>query len=102
MGSMCSYKSSGGVTSNHSQNANIIASTLAHEMGHNFGIDHDSGDCKCKNKSCIMSPQISGDPPLHWSSYSIDQLNYNFHRGWFNCLRCLHIKCNLYLTEILK
>jgi len=36
------------------------ASTLAHEMGHNLGFDHDEDitPCACDDPSCIMSAVI--------------------------------------------
>ena len=33
-----------------------MATTVAHEMGHNFGMEHDTKDCECKDDRCIMSP----------------------------------------------
>lgn len=29
--------------------------TLAHEMGHNLGMSHDTEDCTCAEETCIMS-----------------------------------------------
>lgn len=34
---MCSYEASGGIGVDHSTVAGLVASTIAHEMGHNFG-----------------------------------------------------------------
>ncbi|KAL4708533.1 hypothetical protein ACJJTC_014141 [Scirpophaga incertulas] len=36
-GPMCTYEYSGGVATNHSEVIGLVATTIAHEMGHNFG-----------------------------------------------------------------
>lgn len=36
-GPMCTYEFSGGVNTDHSSVVGLVATTVAHEMGHNFG-----------------------------------------------------------------
>ena len=35
----------------------FTASVLAHELGHNFGMQHDEKSCVCSEKSCIMAAE---------------------------------------------
>ncbi|KAM3924701.1 zinc metalloproteinase-disintegrin-like halysase [Leptodactylus fuscus] len=58
-GSMCTDKHSAGVIQDHSTEYIHVAATLAHEMGHNLGMNHDD-QCYCPAKSCIMAPSLSG------------------------------------------
>lgn len=36
-GPICTYEYSGGVNTDHSSVIGLVATTVAHEMGHNFG-----------------------------------------------------------------
>ncbi|KAF4523263.1 hypothetical protein B566_EDAN006886 [Ephemera danica] len=39
--------------------ASLVATGVAHEMGHNFGMEHDTRDCSCPSERCIMAPNFT-------------------------------------------
>ncbi|KAL0811467.1 hypothetical protein ABMA28_009867 [Loxostege sticticalis] len=87
-GPICTYEFSGGVATNHSEVIGLVATTIAHEMGHNFGMEHDTEqDCECPDEKCIMSPSSTSVMPIHWSSCSLKSLALAFERGMDYCLR---------------
>lgn len=55
------------VPQDHNDRAIAIGATLAHEMGHNLGMDHDdSGACACTGDSCVMAASLRWAAALRW------------------------------------
>ncbi|XP_060894534.1 A disintegrin and metalloproteinase with thrombospondin motifs 12 [Labrus mixtus] len=67
-----------------------VSFTVAHEMGHSFGIHHDGqgNDCELEGRHpFIMSRQLMYDSsPLTWSSCSKEYITRFLDRGWGFCL----------------
>nr|QIS79141.1 metalloproteinase and disintegrin protein 6 [Crotalus horridus] len=70
---MCDLKRSVGIVQDHSEINLRVAVTMAHELGHNLGIRHDTGSCSCGGYSCIMSPVLSHEPSTFFSNCSYNQ-----------------------------
>ncbi|KAM5172099.1 zinc metalloproteinase-disintegrin-like VLAIP-B [Mantella aurantiaca] len=71
VGTICSETHSCGVIQDHSRNAISVGATVAHEMGHNLGMNHDTSSCSCSGDSCIMAPSLSYNTPRLFSSCSV-------------------------------
>uniref|UniRef100_A0A4W5PDX0 ADAM metallopeptidase domain 28 n=1 Tax=Hucho hucho TaxID=62062 RepID=A0A4W5PDX0_9TELE len=75
IGTLCSDHSAG-IVQDHNPRAIAVGATLAHEMGHNLGMNHDdSSACACSGNSCIMAGALSYDIPKSFSSCS--SVNYD-------------------------
>uniref|UniRef100_A0A8C9DF41 ADAM metallopeptidase domain 12 n=1 Tax=Prolemur simus TaxID=1328070 RepID=A0A8C9DF41_PROSS len=90
--SMCTAEQSGGVVMDHSDSPLGAAVTLAHELGHNFGMNHDTLErgCSCKTAAdrggCIMNPSTGYPFPMVFSSCSRKDLETSLEKGMGMCL----------------
>nr|ABG26980.1 metalloproteinase isoform 3 [Sistrurus catenatus edwardsi] len=80
--SMCNQKLSTGVIQDHSAINLVMAVTMAHELGHNLGMDHDIKYCTCGAPACVMGNTLSEQPSYGFSNCSQNQyqtfiINYN-------------------------
>lgn len=90
--SMCSRDRSGGVNVDHLVSVLGVASTVAHELGHNLGMRHDTAErrCSCENEprlgGCIMEPSTGFMPGQQFSSCSAADLSVSLLHGGGMCL----------------
>nr|XP_056706457.1 disintegrin and metalloproteinase domain-containing protein 12 [Euleptes europaea] len=90
--SMCTAEQSGGIVMDHSDTPLGAAVTLAHELGHNFGMNHDTLErgCNCKappdKGGCIMNPSTGYPFPMVFSSCSKKDLENSLEKGVGMCL----------------
>ncbi|XP_071168228.1 zinc metalloproteinase-disintegrin-like BmMP [Mytilus edulis] len=86
--SICTFQYSAGVAMDATSTTQV-ATTVAHELGHNFGMEHDNYSvCLCPDQKCIMATTGGGSKtPTKWSSCSQTVLNDNFEIGLDYCLK---------------
>ncbi|XP_073445042.1 zinc metalloproteinase-disintegrin-like 4a [Dendrobates tinctorius] len=73
MSAMCEANSAG-INQDHSIFASSVGATVAHEMGHNLGMNHDGDDCTCGGTDCVMSSGFRSSESYAFSSCSIADL----------------------------
>ncbi|KAB0352753.1 hypothetical protein FD754_017610, partial [Muntiacus muntjak] len=100
MSTMCSPDFSAGIIKDHSPNALQVAGTMAHEMGHNFGMFHDSYNCKCPSIECVMDRSLSKNVPTDFSSCSRASFEKFFEDKLSNCLFNVPLPTEIISTPI--
>ncbi|XP_055522274.1 disintegrin and metalloproteinase domain-containing protein 12-like isoform X4 [Leucoraja erinacea] len=111
-GSICSTSNSGGVNLDIHPSFLMVSATLAHELGHNLGLTHDTTErnCVCETRftGCIMDTALGFEIPTMFSSCSREDLENSLRHGVGVCLfnlPPLHLlvegpECgNMYLEE---
>ncbi|KAK7933103.1 hypothetical protein WMY93_003999 [Mugilogobius chulae] len=86
VGALCTGYSVG-VVQDYTDPSAAIGATLAHELGHNLGMSHDTSTCVCSGDSCIMEPSVKGwSLPQTFSSCSRSKYDEFLLGRSVNCL----------------
>uniref|UniRef100_A0A3B4GHW2 Disintegrin and metalloproteinase domain-containing protein 19-like n=1 Tax=Pundamilia nyererei TaxID=303518 RepID=A0A3B4GHW2_9CICH len=87
---MCSLENSGGINVDHSELSIGAAATMAHEIGHNFGMSHDHDSCcveaTADQGGCVMAAATGHPFPRVFSYCSKRDLDRYFQKGGGMCL----------------
>ncbi|XP_029915346.1 disintegrin and metalloproteinase domain-containing protein 9-like isoform X2 [Myripristis murdjan] len=82
---VCSRSHGGGINAFTNNNVPSFASIVAHELGHNLGMNHDDGrSCSCPVAACIMNSGATGS--RNFSSCSADDFEKMILLTGGNCL----------------
>ncbi|KAM9822443.1 disintegrin and metalloproteinase domain-containing protein 9-like isoform X1 [Syngnathus typhle] len=82
---VCSRSHAGGINTFLNNNVFTLASVVAHELGHNLGMNHDdSRPCTCPTQACIMNSGTTGS--RNFSTCSADDFEKMLLRTGGSCL----------------
>uniref|UniRef100_A0A182C5W1 Metalloproteinase n=1 Tax=Phalotris mertensi TaxID=1260334 RepID=A0A182C5W1_9SAUR len=73
VGSLCWPRQSSAVIQDYTNKTSMMASVVAHELGHNLDMDHDTKNCRCNSKACVMAPRVGSVPYYQFSNCSLDK-----------------------------
>ncbi|XP_043939056.1 zinc metalloproteinase-disintegrin-like batroxstatin-2 isoform X1 [Protopterus annectens] len=96
---MCAMHSAG-IIQDHTLSSIGIGATMAHEMGHNLGMSHDTSSCVCSSGSCIMQASLSSNFPREFSSCSQQNLQSFFLDKMPQCIRNIPDKQMIVATPV--
>ncbi|XP_037319459.2 disintegrin and metalloproteinase domain-containing protein 9 [Pungitius pungitius] len=86
VGTVCHVGTAGGINVFSANNLVSASTVVAHEMGHNLGMNHDRSGCTCNgNSGCIMGAVNGGVPAF--SSCSAQDFENLIVRGGGTCLK---------------
>uniref|UniRef100_A0A8C2Z0U9 ADAM metallopeptidase domain 9b n=1 Tax=Cyclopterus lumpus TaxID=8103 RepID=A0A8C2Z0U9_CYCLU len=86
VGTVCHVANAGGINVFSKDNLAYVSTVVAHEMGHNLGMNHDADGCSCNDKdSCIMASTAGGS--TSFSSCSERYFENLIIRGGGTCLK---------------
>ncbi|XP_066521908.1 disintegrin and metalloproteinase domain-containing protein 9 [Hoplias malabaricus] len=85
VGTVCSANTGGGISVYSDSALQYFSTILAHEMGHNLGMNHDNTLCNCNGGPCVMYPTASGT--TLFSTCSGSDFEQLIQRGGGVCLR---------------
>ncbi|XP_078522723.1 zinc metalloproteinase-disintegrin-like VLAIP-B isoform X1 [Lissotriton helveticus] len=95
VGTMCSSDHSAGVIQDHSKSSIAVGATIAHEMGHNLGMNHDASSCSCPEKSCIMAASLSYVTPKLFSTCSHQNFQDFILNRMPECMRAIPLATDM-------